>query len=225
MANPRLYNFVRRYTTLSSALQMLQQRKITLLSPSKWDDTNDAYFMDMYRANLRADGDPKAVLAVCCTMAKETYHHWRIFTQGIEGVCIEFQRVPLEACIAALPGFRCGAVDYLQVGELEQMGPDDFHRLPFIKREGYRDEREWRVIAESDGGQEFAELPIEIAWINSIAFSPWMPPPLVDNLRSIIRPMLAGHKIPLRASSLTHSEKWKDAGRRLAGLNPPSSPQ
>lgn len=217
MANPRLYNFVRRYTTLSSALQTLQQRKIVLLSPSKWDDTNDAYFMDIYRANASA----RSVLAVCCTMAKETYHHWKIFTQGIDGVCIEFQRAPLEGRIAALPGFRCGAVDYLQVGELEQLGPDDFRRLPFIKREGYRDEREWRVIAETDGAHEFADLPIEIAWINSISFSPWMPPPLVDNLRSIIRPMLAGHSISLRASSLTNSDKWKDAGRRLAGPTPP----
>jgi hypothetical protein len=215
MANPKLYNFVRRYTTLSGALQTLQQRKITLLSPSKWDDTNDAYFMDMYRANIPAS----SVLAVCCTMAKETYHHWKIFTAGIDGVCIEFQRAPLEAQIEAMPGLRCGAVDYLQVGELEQLGPDDFRRLPFIKREAYRDEREWRVIAECDSAQEFTDLLIEIAWINSISFSPWMPPPLVDNLRRIIRPMLAGQKIPLRASSLTHSEKWKAAGRRLAKIS------
>ena len=51
MSTRPLKKFVKRYTTLSSALQTLKQEKLVLLSPSKWDDANDAYFMDLYRSN------------------------------------------------------------------------------------------------------------------------------------------------------------------------------
>ena len=40
---------LRRYTNLASALHILQNRCLTLLSPETWDDRNDAYFMSEYK--------------------------------------------------------------------------------------------------------------------------------------------------------------------------------
>ncbi len=212
MSTRPLRKFVKRYTTLSSALQTLNQKKLVLLSPSKWDDANDAYFMDLYRAKTSSP----SVLALCCTMAKETYHHWRVFTSGIDGVSIEFHREPLEEAVEGQVGFRAGPVEYLGVNELDGRSGKHLSSLPFVKREGYADEREWRIIKQCDEVREFADLAIELSWISSITFSPWMPPSLTDNLRGIIKTIVPDAKISLRSSSLTNSRAWKDAGRKLA---------
>jgi hypothetical protein len=76
-----LDKFVRRYTTLSSALDTLVQKQLVLLSPSKWDDLNNVRFLELYQSHANVG----SVLALCCTLATETYHHWKVFTQGIEG--------------------------------------------------------------------------------------------------------------------------------------------
>jgi hypothetical protein len=40
---------LKRYTTLSSALDVLENKRLTLLDPAKWDDRNDTYFIELYR--------------------------------------------------------------------------------------------------------------------------------------------------------------------------------
>lgn len=110
----RLNRFVRRYTTLSSALETLGRRKLVLLRPANWDDSNDAFLIELYRNRIQA----KSVLALCCAMASETYHHWRVFTQGIEGVCLELERVPLSRALNAIEDVTAGKVDYLRIKDL-----------------------------------------------------------------------------------------------------------
>jgi len=188
------------------------KQKLVLLSPSKWDDSNDVFFMDLYRNHI----DAKSVLALCCTMATETYHHWRVFTQGTEGVCIEFERVPLSRDLDSRPDLKTGAVEYLLIDELRTHGAGGIERLPFVKRRGYRDEREWRIIAKSrDQTKEFLDVPIDLAWINRVILNPWTPPSLGDNLRSIMKSIPGCSKLKIESSSLTNSKAWKAAGLSL----------
>jgi hypothetical protein len=79
---------LRRYTNLAATIHMLRSREITLLSPGTWDDRNDAYYMAEYkrRKNL------KTLLALCFANCEETYHHWRVFSHGADGVRIEFDK-------------------------------------------------------------------------------------------------------------------------------------
>lgn len=207
-----LSNYVRRYTTLSSALDSLVHGKLVLLNPSSWDDTNDAHFMELYRTQARLG----SVLALCCTMATETYHHWRVFTQGMEGICIEFNRRPLESNVLKIPELTAGPVEYMLVKDLELLAKKDADRLPFIKRKGYRDEREWRIVAncKKPALQTFA-MDIEVAWINRIIVNPWMPPPLVGTIRDIIHGFSGCEKISVVSSRLTSSSRWKAAGEVL----------
>lgn len=39
----------RRYTTLPYLLDMLHNKRLTLLDPSRWEDKNDAYFLKTYK--------------------------------------------------------------------------------------------------------------------------------------------------------------------------------
>ena len=77
-----------RYTTLPILLDMLQQKHITLLSPETWEDWNDAYYLEQYRQASKLH----SVLAVCFSACGETFHHWRVFSSGLSGVCIEFDK-------------------------------------------------------------------------------------------------------------------------------------
>lgn len=214
MATRTLDKFVRRYTTLSSALDTLVHQRLVLLSPSKWDDTNDVEFMELYRAHA----DAKSVLALCCAMASETYHHWRVFTQGMEGVCIEFEKAALETAVRGHAGVVAGPVDYLQIKQLEELAPEEADRLPFVKREGYSDEREWRIVATCFEEPAFSlPIAIELGSITRLVLNPWMPPVLADNLRVIIRGLPGCAKLKIEASALTNSARWKAAGKKLAG--------
>src|ERR1700754_2480162 len=93
---------LRRYTNLEATIHLLRSRTITLLNPGSWDDRNDAYFMAEYnrRKNL------KTLLALCFANCDETYHHWRVFSHGTDGVCLEFDRGKLLAALAAHPELR-----------------------------------------------------------------------------------------------------------------------
>lgn len=211
----RLYNYVRRYTTLSSALHLLQTRQLTLLSPNKWDDANDVAFMEFFR---EAQGIP-SVMAACFAMSKETYHHWKVFTDGMEGICIEFDRKALTNSLHATPGILLGPVNYLQVRELQAFEEKQIDKLPFAKRDGYKDEREWRVIARcEEPGRQTYEVDIDLSAINRIVLNPWLPPVLADNLRGVIRSINGCERLKIEASRLTNSDQWKAAGRKLAKL-------
>jgi hypothetical protein len=88
MNGPSFY----RYTDLAATLHMLRTRNITLLNPATWDDTNDSYFMSEYKRLKNA----KSVLALCFAESEESYHHWRIFSSGGDGVRIEFDKPALR---------------------------------------------------------------------------------------------------------------------------------
>ena len=207
-----LTKFVKRYTTLSSALDTLKNRHLILLHPSKWDDTNDSYFMQLYQEEAQVG----SLLALCCTMATETYHHWKVFTAGIEGVCIEIDRLQLELGLGQLPYVKAGPVQYLKIKELEALTKDQAGQLPFVKREAFGDEREWRIIARCDQKMvQTLPVPLDIAAISRVVFNPWMPRSLVANLRDIIRKLPGCDHLKIERSLLTNSTRWKEAGKKL----------
>ncbi len=61
MAKTRSTESLRRYTDLPALLHLLKHRKITLLDPSTWDDTNDSYYLLKYKERKGL----KTVLALC----------------------------------------------------------------------------------------------------------------------------------------------------------------
>ena len=74
--------FLNRYTSLPVLLDMLVHKKIVLLKPSSWEDKNDSYYMERYREERNLE----TLVAICFTKKRETFHHWKIFTNGASGV-------------------------------------------------------------------------------------------------------------------------------------------
>lgn len=197
-------NFLNRYTSFPSLLAMLQTKQITLLGPHLWEDRNDAFYMGEYKSRKQL----KTLLALCFSQAEETYHHWRVFTHGADGVCITFRRAPL---LKALPGLRSGAVTYRKIADLPRLKPR-LEELPFLKRAPYEDEREFRLIHED--GREEAEtksFAIPLSCISRVTLNPWLAPPLTKAMKTAIKQIPGCSALKVYQTTLLENEQWKKA--------------
>lgn len=209
MATNSVPTYLRRYTDLPALLNMLSAKQITLLDPKTWDDRNDSFFMSLYkeRKNL------KALLALCFSQTSETYHHWRVFSNGPAGVCVVFDRAALLNAIQNVPGVLTGGIEYLTLKDAKARGLKA-DGLPFVKRYGFKPEKEFRVVYASFAEElPSLDIPIQIDCIQSISLSPWMPPSLSKATVAAIRAIDGCAKLKVSRSTLVSNEQWKSLGK------------
>lgn len=205
---------LRRYTDLTSVIDMLSHKQLTLLDPASWDDKNDRFFIEHYREC----SDSRSVLALYLSTVGETYHHWKVFCGHASGVSIAFHRQPLLDVIDAAEGVRHGNVKYMRLDEIAEK-PPRLNRLPFIKRYAFRHELEYRLIYESktDTAPTHA-VPIPLTTIEGIAFSPWMPAQLLDGTRTALNAIPGCETVTITRSELISNSLWmQNAERSLRG--------
>jgi len=206
-----LNKFVRRYTNLSSALCILKNKKLTLLSPESWPDKNDRFFIDLYCNNV------KNIHALCFTQAVETFHHWAVFASGIDGICIEFNREILENYIkSSQKDIKFQSVYYARIKDINE-NKFCFEDIPYLKRIGYSDEHEWRIIyiCDRENPEILPSFPIGLDAINCIYFNPSMPKNLSDNLKCIMKEITEIGNLKIASSTLTNSLQWKSSGKEF----------
>jgi hypothetical protein len=203
--------FLRRYTTLPALIHLLRTRCITFLDPSSWDDKNDAHFMNLYKTHKHL----KSLLAVCCSMENETYHHWRVFSSGSSGICISFYRDLLVSSMKTFESIRLGEVQYLKIKDLKthRANIDD---MPFLKRAPFGPEHEFRFVYESNATTlRPLDFLIPLECIESIYLSPWMPKEVSDSVKSVLKTIPGVKSIPIYRSTLIRNDRWQEYGDRL----------
>lgn len=170
-----------------------------------WDDRNDAVVLEKYRVEKELD----SVKALCFTQAVKTYHHWRIFTEGSGGVCLEFNKRKLIQELEKHKNLRWGKVNYLSLSQMlvEDIDIDD---IPFTKRAPYKDEKEFRILYEGDNPYaDNVYVSISLSCLKSITISPWLPRNLSDVIKDIFENMMVGEKITVLHSTLVDNKKWQ----------------
>ncbi|MDO9480904.1 MAG: DUF2971 domain-containing protein [Hydrogenophaga sp.] len=200
-------NLLRRYTSLPAAMRILRQNSITLLTSDTWDDINDRRLLAAYKEHYSY----KSVLALCFSSASETYHHWKVFAPGADGICVVFNK---DQLIESLPkdGFRHGPVRYYKIDELEHDRPG-IEKIPFSKRVAYSDEKEYRILSmESESHLRYKDVPIPRGAINRILVNPWLPEPLFDEVKCAIKSIPGYASLKILQSRVTDGPAW----RRLA---------
>lgn len=209
---------LKRYTNLAVALDMLRNRRISLVNPSLWTDRNDQFLIEQYRQQhgYRFAG------AVCLTQASETFHHWKTFADGMDGICVEFDQTGLESCLHAPGPLQFGPVSYLRLDDVKALPPEQVKRLPFLKRAGYSDEREYRIIAFDRTVREMVEVPITLGCIGRVILSPFLPTNLANSVKATIRQIEGCDKLRVIKSHLINSATWQhNWARRLAAGDAP----
>jgi len=200
---------LRRYTDLPALVGLLKEKKITLLDPQSWDDSNDSYYLKLYQEKK----DLLSVLALCFTQASETYHHWRVFASGSSGVCLSFRRDELLDAVRGVPGLQAKAVRYLR---LDQIRDRDLavRDLPFLKRYAFGNEDEFRMIYESTTESLTSlDVAIPMKCIDRITLSPWIHPRLSDYVKELLRSIDSCSGIRFARSTLIGNEEWKELGQ------------
>lgn len=201
----RTPTYLRRYTDLPALLHILASKQITLLDPKTWADKNDSHFMAIYKDKKHL----KSVLALCFSQSPETYHHWRVFSNGPAGVCIVFDRNNLLEDIQREPNVKAQSMTYLTMPEARN-NSFRVEELPFIKRYGYKPEKEFRAVYSSETNElPSLNLPIRLASIRSISLSPWMHSSLSKATVNSLRAILGCDKLKVSRSTLISNEQWK----------------
>jgi len=202
---------LRRYTNLASVIDTLLHRRLTLLDPQRWEDKNDSVFLAAYKKRMKA----KTVLAICFTKSSETYHHWRSYSYGSDGACIEFRDEQLLDHITNnCEGVVHREVIYKELAKLEAELPTDAE-LPFVKRYPYIGENEYRLIyVAKKKTEKVKHIPIDYAMIRRITLSPWMPQPLVKSVKKGLALITPGIEIETYQSKLINYPRWQSALKR-----------
>jgi len=207
-------NFLRRYTDLPALIHLLRTASVTFLDPSSWDDKNDAYFMNLYKEKTGLT----TLLAICCSMESETYHQWRVFSNGPSGVCISFKRQELIDVLEANEAVRSGEVKYLKIKQLKTSNAA-IDEMPFLKRAPYGPEHEFRFIYESKTTRLRSKTyPVPLRCIDKIYLSPWMPEVVADSVRDTLKEIRGVSSIRILHSTLIRNDQWQSYGNRIAQL-------
>jgi hypothetical protein len=211
MAKIRSTETLKRYTDLPALLYLLQHGRITLLDPSTWDDTNDSYYLTKYKEKK----DLKTVLALCLTEAEQTYHHWRIFSHGSAGICIDFHRSELITALKNV-GAQIKSIEYKKVRvDGRQISSPSVAKLPFIKRQGFSAEEEIRAVYESSSESlQFLDVPIKLSSIKKITLSPWLNNNLKKAITTAIHSIEHCSDLNVVRSTLIGNAEWKKLGDR-----------
>ena len=204
---------LRRYTSLGAALHLLQTSQIALLSPAGWDDANDSWFLSEYKRLKGAE----TVLAICFAQTSETYHHWRVFSPGPDGVCIEFDKAPLVERLGRHSGVVQREVDYATIAALRNRDKIAVDDLPFLKRKPYEPECEYRIIYVDQKTQvESKDFEVDRAWIRRITLSPWMPDALKSSVRKTLKSIPSCENLSVVRSTLIGNDEWKSQATRAS---------
>lgn len=200
--------FLKRYTNIPSLLHILTTKQITLLDPATWDDKNDSYGIKKHK-DLKS---LETVLALCFTEAAETYHHWRVYAGDSSGVCITFKKQLLIDALLKLTNVECRPVVYKTIQQFRDC-PPTADELPFVKRSGYADESEFRVVYRNKT-QKFAskKITIPLESIEKISLSPWVHKSLLGSLKETVTLIDGCSSLDRKIfrSSITENRSWKD---------------
>lgn len=200
---------LRRYTELPALIHLLARKELTLVDPSSWDDKNDSYFLSLFKEKCHL----ASVLALCLTNGGETYHHWRVFTHGAAGVCIQFDAASLKAAISRVKDVQFEPIQYLTLPALKKQRLKK-ERLPFLKRKAFEPEREMRMLWRSESEvRRFLSIPIELTSIQRITISPWLNHSLATEIIQLVRTMPGCKSLKIFASTLIGNEDWMHHGR------------
>lgn len=200
--------FIRRYTDITSLIEILTTKELTLLNPESWDDKNDSHFIDLYKEKKKL----KKVLALCFSQSIPNYHHWSVFANGPSGVCISFRKDGIVDAIKNLGSLQLREVKYLTLNEIRSDGVR-IDELPFVKRAPFKPENEIRMIWES-AKDDFVDVrvKIDLELIDRIYVSPWLHESLVDPVKKLLKSIDGCKNLEIYKSTIVSNAEWKKIG-------------
>jgi len=163
---------LRHYTNIESLYKILDSGYLLLNDPEKkWDDKNDVAAVRAFR---RLKGNGTEARTVCFLDGEESIYHWKTFAKD-EGCCISFSKNEILKLIKGTK-FLHGTVKYkreIKAEELNKLIPKNIKKIPFIKRNQYKCENEYRIIWPEIG--KVPNIHFKREAIKNVTLSPEIP--------------------------------------------------
>lgn len=198
--------WLKKYTELRHAENVLTTCTLHLGDPSAWPDKNDAELIKIYAEAVSVP----YVRATCLTTAADRFHFWTVFGRQDSGVCFWFEPKSLIADIAKDETLIARQVLYRK--------PNTLDEIPFSKREQYSDEREFRVLMHARAREELTSFSFSPTSLKRIYLNAWLSPEQLAEERERLMEMLRGHlsHVVIRQSRVIRKRAWIDAARSVA---------
>ena len=191
------------------------EQHLPLLDPSNWKDTNDTHFLGAFQDCVKAKG----IYAACFTQAAETYHHWQVFAGDNEGFFVEFDKEALLESLVDQPRYMWDDMKYRTLGQLRLRKRINAYELPFLKRKGFSDEKEFRLLYHSNRQQKPVHLvPIRRSWIKRIIINPWLNEALFQSMKTALKSIPGCRNVIVVHTTLINNSEWKDACEKVSEL-------
>jgi hypothetical protein len=198
-----------RFTTLPVLLDLLQRKKLVLLDPELWEDRNDSEVIKHYKEKKSIN----KLFALCFSYGDETIHHWKAYSNGSCGCCIEFNAKELFKILEKINNVKHAKVEYKKLQDAEANGvPLD--EMPFKKRWPYRCEEEYRIILETDTGNNFYEIDINLDIIQRITISQQMPEQIYQTIKNYLKKAKGDPDSKISRSTLYENKRWINSFKR-----------
>ena len=190
---------LKKYMKLSTLLDILNRKQITLLSPQNWPDKNDSFVMEKYRDAKNA----AHVCAICFTVDTDSVYHWTAFSKECDGCCLELDAESFLKSIETDENVKHQFVRYLPVTFKDEISIDDY---PFVKRKQFECEREYRLVVLNDESETYP-IDLKPEFIRRISISDDMPKPVCESVKKIIKDLCPD--VEVCQTTLNDNNKWK----------------
>ncbi|MBE7690074.1 DUF2971 domain-containing protein [Tenacibaculum piscium] len=198
-------NKLNRFTTLPVLIDLLEGKNLVLIEPKTWDDKNDTLIIEHYKKRV----NKSKLFALCFTPENETIHHWKTFSDGISGCCIQFDRDKLIKFFNKFNNVRHGLVTYKKINKVN-ISDINVKDIPFIKRELYQFENEYRVIWEGNSDLLVFKIPISLGVITKITFACQMPESVFQSVKKMLESRYPELKCEINQSTIYKNNEWID---------------
>lgn len=201
-----------RYTDKSVLRHLIKNDagRLPLRNPENWEDVNDKKTITAYKTKKRLN----RLYAACFTGILDAYHHWKLYANKPESVCIQFPCDYLRNLADRSEKVMFRAVQYIPIYKLCDYH-DKVDMWPFLKRLPYSQEVEYRLVYSDDQGSQTNEFMIELPLesIKSIRINPWLHEDEQDAMVTEVLDLVESsrHDIPVSKTGVIHSKRWVEA--------------
>ncbi len=198
--------WLKKYTKIEYLHEILETKQLHLGDPASWDDQNDWEAIRLYSTRL----DGFDIRATCLTQASDRFHFWHIFGERECGVCLWFEQ---DALVSDIEKDASLIADVVRYPNNKRLRETTLEKVPFTKREQYRDELEFRILRiASPSGIAPEKFKFSAPSLRKIYLNPWLSAKSVVSHKRRFRQQLKG--------DLVHVELYQNRSlRRMGWIN------
>ena len=202
-------SWLKKYTELKHAENILTTCSLHLGNPRCWPDKNESELIKIYETAK----DATRVRASCLTGAADRFHFWTVFGNKQKGICFWFDRKSLIADIKKENGLIAQNVRYKK--------PTTLSEIPFSKRAQYSDEKEFRVLTRQQTGHVPTSFSFAPNTLRRIYLNAWLSNKKLENEKDRIKELLRGNlsHVEIFQSRVVRKKAWIEHAQQIAVKN------